>query len=363
MKLNSLIWLTWRQHRWAISGLSVVALIAIWNLWSIEAITFAESLMPIGGFYALIVQVGFGALVGAFWGAPLIARELEERTYFVAWGQDVTPVQWLRGKLIVLGGLAVLLAALIGGGDGYFGSVRTWNSFEANSLVQVGYAALGLSIGVLMGLLSRNVVTAIAVTTVLFVAVRVVLSVFVRSFYWPPARVIARWEDTAVVPERGLELGHGYAGADLEPVSSLGACLTAINETNCMRRTNAAIGTYVEYQPIERMVWFQIAEFVVCALITAALLFVVFRLMSNGGGWKPSRAHRRLGPPVPEPQPVPEAGSPTETETEAMAESAPEPAVDEAPDPDSDPAPGPDPDPDADPAQVTQESATAKTEG
>ena len=351
MKLTSLIWLTWRQHRWSISGVGVVALIAIWNLWSIETLVFAESSMPIGGFYALIVQVGFGALVGAFWGAPLIARELEERTYFVAWGQDVTPVQWLRGKLIVLGGLAVLLAALIGNGDGYVGSVRTWNSFEANSLVQIGYAALGLSIGVLIGLLSRNVVTAIAVTTVLFVAVRVVLSVWVRPFYWAPARMIARWEDTAVVPDRGLELGHGYAGSDLEPVPSRGDCVTAINETSCMRRTNAAIGTYVEYQPIGRMVWFQIAEFLVCALIAAGLLVVVFRLMRNGGGWKPSRSHRRLGSPVPESASEP-VSEPAASDSEAAPESAPE------SDPEAGPESGSAPD-----DQSTPDTAAAKTEG
>lgn len=359
MNLKSLIWLTWRQHRWAISGVGIVALIAIWNLWSIESLRFAESSMPLGGFYSLIVQTAFGALVGAFWGAPLIARELEERTYFVAWGQDVTPVQWLRGKLIVLGGLAVLLAALIGNGDGYFGSVRTWNSFEGNSLVQIGYAALGLALGVLIGLLSRNVVTAIAVTTVLFVVVRIVLAVWVRPFYWPPARVIARWDDTPVVPDRGLELGHGYAGSDLQPVPARSDCLTAVNETSCMRRVDAAIGTYVDYQPVERVVWFQIAEFLVYALITAGLLAVVFRLMRNGGGWKPSRAHRRLGPPVPEPTPdlpAPETTATPESDADPVADPDAETgeASDPVPERVSEPAPG---------DQATSGTATAKTEG
>ncbi|MEV6714078.1 hypothetical protein AB0M48_18800 [Lentzea sp. NPDC051208] len=356
MKLNSLIWLTWRQHRWPIVGLGLIAVFAILSLWSIEALDFyMNTSMPIAGFYALMVQTGFGALVGAFWGAPLIARELEERTYFVAWGQDVTPVQWLRGKLIVFGGLAVLLGALIGNGDGFTGSVRTWNSFEANSLLQAGYAALGLAIGVLIGLLSRNVVTAIAVTIVLFVVVRVVLAVWVRSFYWPPARVIARWEETPVVPDRGLELGHGYVGSDLQPVPSRGDCMTAVSETSCMRRANAAIGTYVDYQPIERMVWFQIAEFLVCALIVAGLLAVVFRLMRNGGGWKPSRAHRRLGPPVPEPTPdlpAPETTATPEPDADPVAETGE--ASDPAPQPVSEPAPG---------EQATSGTATAKTEG
>ncbi|GGM84100.1 hypothetical protein GCM10011609_20280 [Lentzea pudingi] len=323
MKLESLIWLTWRQHRWSLVAVVAVAMAAVYGLLTTEAGDRAlNNSMPIAGFYALMVQLAFGAVVGSFWGAPLLARELEERTYFVAWGQDVTPVQWLRGKLIVFGGLAVLLGALVGNGDGFVGATRSWGGFEANSLVQVGYAVLGLSIGVLIGLLSRHVVTAMAATLVVFTAVRVFLAVMVRDNYLPSDRVIARWEDTPQVPDRGLEVARGFAGPDFEPVAVPDRCVQAINENTCMRNSKAAIGTYIDYQPIERLLLFQIIEFVLCALIAAALFAVIFRLLRNGGGWKPSRSHRRIGPLVPEDSVVTAEAEPS-SEPEAAAEPEP----------------------------------------
>ncbi|SMC68853.1 ABC transporter permease [Lentzea albidocapillata] len=296
MKLDSIIWLTWRQHRWPIIGVMAVALLAVYGLVSTEYEGGAVT-MPIVGFYALMVQLGFGGVIGMFWGAPLIARELEERTYFVAWGQDVTPVQWLRGKLLVFGVLAVLLGALVGTGDGYVGTRRSWSSFEANPLVQAGYAVLGLAVGVLVGLLTRHVMTAVAGTLVFFMLARVLVSVVARDYYLPPERVIVRWENTPVVPDRGLELGNGFVGPDFEPVSVLDKCMQAINTNTCMRNEKAAIGTYVEYQPVERLATFQIIEFVICALLALGLFLLVFRLMRHGGGWKPSRSHRRIGKP------------------------------------------------------------------
>ncbi|MEU3647842.1 hypothetical protein AB0E59_30955 [Lentzea sp. NPDC034063] len=331
MKLGSLIWLTWRQHRWSIAGVVALALIAVYGLLSTEYEGGSAS-MPIFGFYALMVQIGFGGVIGMFWGAPLIARELEERTYFVAWGQDVTPVEWLRGKLLVFGVLAVMLGALVGTGDGYIGTRRSWSSFEANPLVQAGYAVLGLAIGVLVGLLTRHVMTAIAGTLVFFTLTRVLVSVVARDYYLPPERVIVRWENTPVAPERGLELGNGFIGPDLEPVRVLDKCMQGINANTCMRNEKAAIGTYVEYQPIERLTTFQVIEFVVCALIAAGLFFLVFRLMRHGGGWKPSRSHRRIGSPEPEAEAEPEVAAEPDSEPVAESESDSAPSDQSAPD-------------------------------
>ena len=54
-------------------------------------------------------------LVGAFIGAPLVSRELEQGTYLLAWTQGVPRRRWLIAKLAMLGGLSVLgFAALAG---------------------------------------------------------------------------------------------------------------------------------------------------------------------------------------------------------------------------------------------------------
>ena len=48
-------------------------------------------------------------LLGIFWGAPLVARELEAGTHRLVWTQSVTRTRWLAVKLGVIGlaGMAV----------------------------------------------------------------------------------------------------------------------------------------------------------------------------------------------------------------------------------------------------------------
>jgi hypothetical protein len=290
--VSALVWLTWRQHRWTIIGTAVLALLAAFALIATEGGQVGSMLMA--GFYGLIVQLGFGAVIGMFWGAPLIARELEERTYFVAWGQDVTPVQWLRGKVLLLGALALLLGAVVGIGDGFGGVQETWGAFEASSFVQAGYAIFSFALGVLLGLLTRHVVTAIAATLVCYAVVRAVVAFAVRDHYLPVHRTVVRWNSTPVLPQGALELGGGFVGPDLSPVSVLERCDVMGNKNSCMRASGEAIGTYVDYQPIDRLGLFQFMEFGLFALLAAALFAVTFQLLRRGGGWKPSRSHRRI---------------------------------------------------------------------
>ncbi|WP_086660888.1 hypothetical protein [Lentzea kentuckyensis] len=292
--MSALVWLTWRQHRWAIIGVAIVAVLATGALLSTQNGPVGGMLMA--GFYGLIGQLAFGAVIGVFWGAPLIARELEERTYFVAWGQDVTPVKWLRGKVLLLGGLAMALGALLGIGDGFGGRRESWGAFEASPLVQAGYALFGFALGVFIGLLSRHVVTAMAATLVFYTAVRTVIAVTLRDHYLPAHRDIAGWDATPVVPAGALELGGGYVGADLNPVAVIERCAGRINEGTCMRAAKAATGLYTDYQPLGLMWLFQVIEFLVFVLLAAVLLVLTFRVLRRGGGWKPSRRHRRIDP-------------------------------------------------------------------
>lgn len=292
--MNALVWLTWRQHRWSVIGVTMVAVFATYAL--ITSLHGQAGGLMMAGFYGLMVQIAFGAVIGVFWGAPLIARELEERTYFVAWGQDVTPVKWLRGKVLLLGGLAVVLGLLLGIGNGIGGARLTWGAFEFNPLVQAGYAFFGFALGVFIGLLSRHVVTAMAATLVFYTAVRALISVAVRDYYLPPQRAVARWDTTPVLPGGALELGGGFVGPDLEPVPLVEKCTELVNANSCMRTAKAAVGTYTDYQPVGVVWLFQVIEFLVFALLAAGLLFLTFRMLRRGGGWKPSRRHRRIGP-------------------------------------------------------------------
>jgi hypothetical protein len=304
--VSAFVWLTWRQHRWPIIGSAVLVVLAAYGLLAAEGRkqTSIDS-MPMSGFYGLMVQLVFGCVIGMFWGAPLIARELEERTYFVAWGQDVSPVKWLRGKALVLGVLAAVLGAVAGLGDGRVGANKAWSAFEGHPAVQVGYALFGLALGVLIGLLSRHVVTAMAATLVFYTLFRSLLSVLLRDHYLPASRSVARWDSTPVVPPGALELGNGYVGKDMRPMSMPEACATLANPNSCMRTTGGAAGTYVEFQPVERIEAFRYIEFGLYVVLAAVLFALTFRLLRHGGGWKPSRSHRRITSDA-EPAPVPE---------------------------------------------------------
>jgi hypothetical protein len=56
-----------------------------------------------------VYELGIGfilaapAIIGIFWGAPLIARELETRTFALAWTQSITRTRWLVVKLALTG--------------------------------------------------------------------------------------------------------------------------------------------------------------------------------------------------------------------------------------------------------------------
>lgn len=290
--MSAFVWLTWRQHRWTIINTAALALAAAFAIVTTENGRMGS--MSILNFYGVIVQLAFGSVIGMFWGAPLIARELEERTYFVAWGQDVTPAKWLRGKALLLGSGAVVLGMLIGLGDGFGGSRRSWGYFEATPIVQAGYALFGFALGVLIGLLSRHVVTAMAATLVFYTIVRAVVAMLVRDHYLPAERVVARWENRPEIPHQALQLGSGFVGPDLSPVDVTEQCAELINPSTCMRSSKAATGTYVDYQPLDRLGLFQFIEFLVFTLLAAVLFAWTFRLLRRGGGWKPSRSHRRL---------------------------------------------------------------------
>ncbi len=53
------------------------------------------------------------ALIGVFWGAPLIARELETGTHRLAWNQSVTRTRWLATKLVIVGAAAAVTVGLL----------------------------------------------------------------------------------------------------------------------------------------------------------------------------------------------------------------------------------------------------------
>jgi ABC-type transport system involved in multi-copper enzyme maturation permease subunit len=136
------------------------------------------------------------ALLGAFWGAPLIAREIESRTFPLVWTQSVTRTRWLVVKLVVVGLSSMLVAGLLS-------LIVTWwarpldqaaasayVTFDSRDLVPIGYAAFAFALGVMAGMLIRRTVPAMAVTLFVFLVVRVTTTFAIRPRIITPTHLV-----------------------------------------------------------------------------------------------------------------------------------------------------------------------------
>ncbi len=114
-------------------------------------------------------------LVAAFWGAPLISREIETGTAALAWCQSVTRRRWFTSRLIVsvsaLGILGLLLGFTITWWLASFtaapqGGERVLTTINLHGPLLAAMWIAGLLIGVLIGTLIRRTLPAMAVTAV-----------------------------------------------------------------------------------------------------------------------------------------------------------------------------------------------------
>ena len=250
------------------------------------------------------------AITGIFWGAPLIARELETGTYQLAWTQSITRARWLVVKL-ALAGLAamavtealsliyawwadpIVKATDLGGSTslfsgGRFGSV----TFATHGIVPLGYAAFAFALGTAAGALIRRTVPAMAVTLAIFIAAQIAMPIGVRPHLIPPDRTIATIESVdlnfgsltaTIVPGRpgAWILSSGAISAAGRPVTNLpAACQAAFSGLKptspgpCME--SRGIREAITYEPASRywpLQWIETAIFMALALALAGFCF------------------------------------------------------------------------------------------
>ena len=281
-----MIWLTWRQFR--VQALTAVAALAAFaillaatgphlaSLYAASAITgchggscvaapvaFLNRLQATSP-YPVVYLLGIGlilaapAILGIFWGAPLIARELETRTFTLAWNQSITRTRWLVVKLALTGLAAMAVtealslmyawwADPIGKATGLGASTSVFSGgrfssliFATHGITPLGYAAFAFALGTAAGALIRRTVPAMAVTLAIFAAAQIAMPLGVRPHLIPPDRTIATIESVdldfgsltaTVVPGRpgAWIVSSGAVNAAGQPVSSLpAACQAAI---------------------------------------------------------------------------------------------------------------------------------------
>ncbi len=222
------------------------------------------------------------ALIGMFWGAPLVARELETNTFLLIWTQSVTRERWLTVKLGVVGlasiAVAALLSLLV---TWWFSPIDSVNMnrfvqgvFDERAIVPIGYAAFAFILGVTLGALIRRTLPAMAATLAGFIAARLVVSQLVRPYFQSPLTFLTLGTRGplpvvagAVTPPHPSDwvLSHWtHSSCTIGSGASARACSGALRQIGFTYQPAA------RYWPFQ---WYETAIFVGLALLTAAFCF------------------------------------------------------------------------------------------
>jgi len=157
------------------------------------------------------------ALIGVFWGAPLVTREIEAGTFRLAWNQSVTRARWLAVKLGLIGLASMAAAGLLSlmvslwaspldqitglpaGRDGTPGLDRFAPVlFASRGIVPIAYAAFAFTLGVTIGVLIRRTVPAMAVTLVAFAAIQIAMPLWIRPHFIPPSHAVTALDPATI---------------------------------------------------------------------------------------------------------------------------------------------------------------------
>jgi len=161
-------------------------------------------------------------LIGAFWGAPLIAREAESGTAALTWSQSVTRRRWLTVQLAVGGATVTLLGLVLGFSITAWMSVfaglhepgtSIYESFVFHGVLPAAEWLAAFLIGAVAGTLARRTVPAIAATVIVVFGIVITLAL-TSDTYIPPQSTTAGVFVGQLI-ESGLLLAAGAAAVAL----------------------------------------------------------------------------------------------------------------------------------------------------
>ena len=312
-----MIWLTWRQHRrqavFALAGLLALAAFVVptglrmrssftqLGLSSCvasmgngrflpdsftnscgEAIrSFTGSYSSLGSISVLLIFLPL--LAGIFWGAPLVAREVEHGTHRLVWTQGVSRRQWAVAQFGLVGAGSMLVALVFGLGVSWWMAplhavgiprLDTFN-FDVGGIAPVGYTLFAVALGIAAGTIWRRTLPAMAAALVTFVTVRVLVAGLARPRFATPIQLAIPVDR----PNPSLNPVHGDWVQSMAIESADGRVLMDHASTVCNPDSPdcgsmaGALNT-VSYQPGDRYWWFQGIEtglFVALAVLLCAL--------------------------------------------------------------------------------------------
>ena len=309
-------WVTWRQHRAALAGVAVFLgafAVYLWLTGLQIHHSYATACHPASslactinftgryGPTAIIVSIflqAVPALIGAFAGAPVLARELETGTFRFAWTQGFGRWRWALAKL-------VLLAVVVAAAAAAFSVLYSWFNqpfFAAGyaipfttrvfDLREVAFAAWTLAafaIGVLAGMLIRRVVPAIAATLAVYAGLAAATALYLRQHYMTPllttklnlpgsAWIVSQWYTKGgkfAFGAHGFQLVH----AALAVLPAQDGASGRLSPAQCL--TQHGYTAWTSYQPGSRFWPFQWIEggwlLALSVLLIAATVWLVRR--------------------------------------------------------------------------------------
>ena len=241
-------WVAWRRHRSTLLALvSLMTVLAVLLLArghqmreayaTVQACTpqasarcgftfrqFRETYTNTGALAALFVWIP--AVTGAFAGAPMVARELESGTFRFAWTQGAGRTRWMLA-LTAVGALGVASLAFA------FGLLVSWyqqplvstaieqrlhpSVFPVTGVAVVGWAMTAFALGVFLGLLTRRVLPAVALTLAAWTGLAFLASALRDHYATPLLTSAIQLDDAAVTVDQWWTKGNArvtYAEID-----------------------------------------------------------------------------------------------------------------------------------------------------
>jgi hypothetical protein len=319
-----MIWLTWRQHRrqalFTLAALGVLAAIMVPTGLAMHAkfddsglaacraalgkasmITQSESVagcenlgrqfqQQFGGMvFVGVLFVILPVLVGVFFGAPLVAREVEQGTHRLVWTQGVSRAHWALVKFGFVGAITAVLAV------GYALGVSWWFeplvtastgrltyiSFDVQGVVPIAYTLFALALGVFAGTYWSKVLPAMGIALVGYAVVRVAIEILARPRYLP-AQTLSFPPEGKQTPNPAsgdwvMDQGvRNAAGEMVLPNSQIGPCPPG----GCgggVDGVGPGAYNWLQFQPGDRFWTFQGIESGIFVALTAALVFFAIR--------------------------------------------------------------------------------------
>ena len=267
--------------------------------------------------------IALPGLLGMFWGAPLIARELESGTYRLAWTQGVTRARWVLTKLLVVGAASMVAAGLMSWMFMWWASpydtlsANRFSSsvFDSAYIAPIGYAAFAFALGVAAGVVWRRTVPAMATTLVAFVAVRLSFAHYLRPRLLPPLTKVATLKHAQNIGFERTPTGMSFVVGDANQPNALLVSSSVVGNhggtmssqwlnihchalfkfnpppgkggptsvgvrpamfTDCMNKISASFHQVLTYQPASRFwtfEWIEMSTFIVFALLLGAFSY------------------------------------------------------------------------------------------